>query len=395
MNIVIVGNGAAGLSAAEEIRKHDPSATITMVTEESYYTYYRTRLSHYLSKDFSIDEIYIHPENWYRDNKIDIILETKVKKINTNEKTVIISEDKSLPYDKLLLANGASSFVPPVEGSDSKGVFSLRDMDDVKSIQKFSKTAKKATVVGGGLLGLEAANALKELGLDVTVVEFAPRLLPRQMDEEASNVVKKIVEDQGISLYLNAQVEKIEGNPVTGCILKGGDKVDADLVLFSTGVRSNISLAKDAEIATDKAIIVNEYMETSAKDIYAAGDVAEFNQMSFNIWPIAIEQGKMAGRNMIGKEESYEAITPSNMLTILNVKAFSLGDIEGKTEGLNCLRDRNDTKFKKLFFKDGKLAGAILINDIAMAGKLKKKMGEDYSHLLKEDISDKEKIEKL
>lgn len=395
MNLVIIGNGVAGLSAAEEIRKQDSSASITMITDEPYYTYYRTRLSHYLSKDFTVDEIYIHPQSWYQENNITVMFDAIAEKINPHEHTIILAGGKSISYDKLLLANGSSSFIPPVEGSDKEGVFSLRNMEDVTNIQKFSKSAKKAIVVGGGLLGLEAANALKELKLDVTVVEFVPRLLPRQMDEEASQVVKKIVEDQGISLYLNAQVEQITGDPVDNCVLKSGETLETDLVLFSAGVRSNIKLAKDAGIETDRAVIVNENMKTSIEDIYAAGDVAQFNQMSFNIWPIAVEQGKIAGLNMLGLNRDYEAIAPSNMLNILGVKAFSIGDIEGKTEGMECLCDKNETKFKKIFFKEGSLAGAILINDIALAGKIKKKMGEDYSHLLKEDLSDKEKIEKL
>jgi nitrite reductase (NADH) large subunit len=379
MKIVIIGNGIAGLSAAEEIRKLDQLESIVIISEEDCHTYYRTRLSHYLSKDFAQEDVLIHPASWYEDNNIQVLLNKRVQRIDPDVQIVELSDGSNLEYDKLLLANGSSSFVPPVKGSDASNVFALRSLTDAKAIQATAKNAKKALVVGGGLLGLEGANALLELGLDVTVVEFAPRLLPRQMDSEASLVVKDIVEKQGIRLLLDAQVEEIQGNPAYACKLKSGEIIETDLVLFSAGVRSNIHLAKEAGIATDRAVLVNEYMETSVKNIYAAGDVAEYNGMSFNIWPISVEQGKVAGQNILGEKVSYQAITPSNMLQILGVKAFSLGDFENFTDARTLAEDE---RFIKLFFTDGKLSGAILIHDISLAVKLKKWMGTDYTDLL-------------
>ncbi|MBF7095528.1 NAD(P)/FAD-dependent oxidoreductase [Alkalibacter mobilis] len=395
MNILIIGNGIAGLSAAEEIRKIDNTSKIDILTQEPYLTYYRTKLSHYLSKDFTLEEVLIHPEQWYAEKEINVHLDTKAENIDVKEKKVTTDGDAIFAYDKLLLANGSSSFVPPVKGSDKEGVFSLRSLADALEIQSYSKKSKKATVIGGGLLGLEAANSLKALGLEVTVVEFAPRLLPRQLDEDGSAVVKNIIEGQGINLILDAQVEEIKGDPADLCLLKNGEAVETDLVLFSAGVRSNIQIPKDAGLETDRAVIVNEFMETSAKDVYAAGDVAEFNKMSFNIWPISVEQGKIAGRNMAGKRESYDPITPSNMLNILNIKAFSIGDFGSNDSTITSIKDGDETSLRKVFFKEGKLVGGILINDISLATKLKSNVGDDFSELLKKDINDTAKLDQI
>lgn len=392
MKILIIGNGIAGLSAAEQIRKLDQMESVVMVTEEESLTYHRTRLSHYLSKDFVKEDVLIHPPEWYEENNIQVLTGKKVVHINTDLHTVELDDGSTLEFDKLLLANGSSSFIPPVNGADKGNVFALRNIQDARAIQKAANEANSAVVIGGGLLGLEGANSLKELGLDVTVVEFAPRLLPRQMDEEASLVVKEIVESQGIKLLLDAQVEEIEGDPVERCRLKGGTIVETDLVLFSAGVRSNIQLAKDAGIDTDRAVKVNERMETSVKNIYAAGDVAEFNGMSFNIWPIALEQGKIAGQNILGEKAVYEAITPSNMLQILGVKAFSVGNLENHTFTSTL---KEESQFAKVFFQDGVLSGAILIHDISLAVKLKSRMGNDYSSLLESQMTPKELIEAI
>jgi len=400
MKILIVGNGVAGLSAAEEIRKRNKEANIHMITKENYYTYYRTQLSHFLSKDFNVEDIYMHPKNWYVENNIKVIFNEEVRSIDKNKQTIKLSNNEELVYDKLLLANGASSFIPPVEGRDKQGVFSLRGLDDLREIQEYAKNIDKGIVIGGGLLGLEAANSLNKLGIEIKVIEFFDRLLPRQLDNEGSKVLRKIVEEQGIKLLLGGQVENIYGeNKVEGCKIKGGQDIETSLVLFSAGVRSNIQLAKDMGLEINRSIVVDKFMNTSEEEIYAAGDVCEFNGKSFGIWPIAIEQGKIAGLNMIGEKQEYEEIIPSNMLNVMGSKVFSIGDVgtgEGEYESIKIERDKNNI-FKKLFFLNGKLVGAILINDIAMAGKLKKLMSSDidFSELLNKNISDEEKLNQL
>ena len=399
MNIVIIGNGIAGLSAAEEIRKENKEVNIKIITNEGYYTYYRTQLSHFLSKDFDAKEIYIHPKNWYVENNIKVYLNKEVKSINKDNKTIELSNNEEISYDQLLLANGSDSFIPSVEGKNKQGVFALRGLDDLREIQACAKKSKKSIVIGGGLLGLEAANALNKSGIEVTVMEYSDRLLSRQLDYEASQVLREIVEKQGVNLLFGSQVESIYGkDKAEGCKIKNGESIDSPLILFSVGVRSNIKLAEDIGLEINRAVVVDQYMNTSQEDIYAAGDICEFNGKSFNIWPIAVEQGKIAGANMIGDQKKYKEIIPSNMLNIMGSKVFSIGDVgRGEGEYRTLKVTQSDHVFKKFFFLDGRLVGGILINDIALAGKLKKliSLEKDYSELLSKDLSDQEKIDQL
>lgn len=400
MKILIIGNGVAGLSAAEEIRKRNKDANIQIITKENYYTYYRTQLSHFLSKDFNVEDIYMHPENWYVENNIKVHLNKEGSSINKDKKSLKLLNGEEITYDKLLLANGASSFIPPVEGRNKQGIFALRGLDDLREIQEYAREVDKGIVIGGGLLGLEAANSLNKLEIDITVVEFFDRLLPRQLDNEGSKVLRKIVEEQGIKLLLGCQVESIYGeDKVEGCKMKEGQDIETSLVLFSAGVRSNLQLAKDMGLEINRSIVVDKFMNTSEEDIYAAGDVCEFNGKSFGIWPIAIEQGKIAGMNMIGEKQEYEEIIPSNMLNVMGSKVFSIGDVGAVEEVYESIKIESDKDniFKKLFFLNGKLVGAILINDITMAGKLKKLISseQDYTELLNKNISDEEKFNQL
>ncbi len=387
MKILIIGNGIAGLSAAEEIRKKNKEVDIQIITKEKYHTYYRTQLSHFLSKDFKVEDIYVKPEKWYRENNIKVHLNIEVISINKDNKRVKLSNNQELTYDKLLIANGAHSFIPPIDGNDKEGVFSLRYFNDLQKIQKYASRIDKGIVIGGGLLGLEAANSLNKLGIETLVIEYFDRLLPRQLDQEGSELLMNIVQEQGVKLLLGSQVESIYGDEgVQGCNTKEGEQIDTSLVLFSTGVRPNIRLAKEMGLLVNKSIMVDKFMNTSEKDIYAAGDVCEFEGNSPAIWTVAIEQGKVAGSNMIGEEREYKTIIPSNMLDIMGSKVFSIGDIgleDNKEYQILREKDEDKNKLKKLFFLNGKLVGAILINDINMAGKLKKliSLGEDYAEI--------------
>lgn len=401
MKILIIGNGIAGLSAAEEIRKKNKEVDIQIISKENYHTYYRTQLSHFLSKDFNVEEIYVKPEKWYIENNIIVHFNTEVLNINKDKRKVKLSNNKVLDYDKLLFANGAHSFIPPIEGYNKDGIFSLRNYEDLEKIQQYAKSVNKGIVVGGGLLGLEVANSLQKLGMDILVIEFFDRLLPRQLDAEASQVLINMVQQKGIKLLLGTQVESIYGkDKVEGCKIRDGKSIDASMVLFSTGVRPNITLAKETGLEINRAIIVDKYMNTSEKNIYAAGDVCEFDQNLPAIWTVAAEQGKVAGVNMIGEKRVYKAIIPSNMLNIMGNKVFSIGDIG--TEDKNNYQiikkiNEKDNIFQKFFFIKGKLVGGILINDISLAGKLKKLiiLEEDYTELLRKDISQEEKIKLL
>lgn len=375
-NFVIVGNNGAGLSAAEAIRKRNLNANIKVITAESAMGYYRPMLSEYISTELNDEEFYLHDEKWYEENKIDVELDTTINKIDP-EKKKIFSENKEFTYDKLILANGSRSFVPPISDVNKTGVFTLKNLKDAIEIKDYAKKSEKCVVIGGGLLGLEAAWELKLAGLDVTVLEMENRILPRQLDEESSCIFEESIIKSGISLMKGVSANVIlGGDKVSGVQLLNGDNIDCDLVIVSAGVRANIGILEGTDISTNRGIVVNEMMETSAKDIYAAGDVAEFNGMNIAIWPIAIEQGSIAGANAAGDSKEYKAIRPSNIFNGMNTEVFSIGDINPSGDDIKTIKDTEAGSYKKMFFKDGMFIGGILIGDIKKSGALIKALNK-------------------
>lgn len=393
MNYVLIGNGIAALSAAENIRKNDVDAKITMISNESYLTYYRLKLSHLLGQEYELNSLLVRPEKWYHDNNISLRLNTKVEKIDAKNKTLVLSRGEEIGYDRLIVASGSSSLIPNVTGKDKKGVYAIRSLNDVESLNSFIRDKKKGIIVGGGLLGLEAAWTLKQSGYDITVVEFFPRLLPRQSDEEGSLILKEIIESKGIKLVLGAEVTEITGRNVEGVRLKDGTYVEADFVIFSAGIKPNIDMVMDSGIKINRGIIVDEYMKTSTEDIYAAGDVAEFNGKIYGLWTVAMAQGKCAGLNAAGIITPYKEIPPSSTLKVTGVDAFSAGDISG----VDCISKsyRENNIYYKLFFKDSRIIGAILIGDITKSTKLKKAIesGQDFTEALDKGLEAKEILE--
>ena len=293
------------------------------------------------------------------------------------------------------MATGSTNFVPPIKGREKKGFFTLRTIGDVLSIKEYSlktcsersESNKNAIMIGGGLLGLEAARGLKVRGLDVTVVEFFPRLLPRQLDEKGAKVLRKLIEKVGIEIVLNAQSDEVLGeDKVAGLKLKDGRNVDCNLIIISAGITPRIELAKEAGIAVNKGIIVNERLETNIKGIYAAGDCAEFQGRIYGLWTASTEQGTIAGNNIAGVDIVYSGTTPSTTLKIVGIDLTSIGVVnppsptsplegEGKGEGYRELirEDGSNEVYKKLVIKDGKIVGAILLGDtkdVRAVGKL-------------------------
>lgn len=367
---VIIGNGIAGLSAAEEIRKADPQGTIKIISQEKYLTYYRVKLSHFISKDPALKQLLIHDEAWYREKNIEIVLGRRVKKIDPIQGMIQLDNGEQVAYDKLLIANGSKPFVPSVAGVEKKGVYTLRSLEDLKEIQHYLKGCKEVAVIGGGLLGLEAAWALKERDLKVNVVEFFDYLLPRQLDQELSSYIKEQLETMGLHIHLSAAAQEITGDErVTGVRIKDGRNIPADMVLFSAGIRPNIEIVEGTDLQINKGIIVDGFMRTSVKNIYAAGDIAEMKDNAMGLWSVAMDQGKVAGKNMAGNAIIYAPIQPATMLSIGGLSLFSAGEISGEKE---TVAYRNQQIFHKLFVEDGKLVGGVLTGDVKQMAKLKK-----------------------
>ncbi|MCF8045100.1 MAG: FAD-dependent oxidoreductase [Desulfarculaceae bacterium] len=360
---LIIGNGVAGTTAAQSIRELDRDGAVTIVTEESVPFYSRIKLPDYVAGSQDVDDIIIRKDKWYKDQDVELNLDVVIDDIDPELKVAVDRNGKSYPYDTLLLATGSYSFIPPIEGSGTGNVFALKTVADADRIIQASEGIKNATVIGGGLLGLEAGNALLKRGITVSVVEFFDRLLPRQLDTEGAALLQKMMEDMGFVFHLGAKTEKILGaEKVQGVQLDSGSVIDSDLVLFSTGVRSRLELAEKLGVETDKSIVVNASMETSGKGIYAAGDAAQVEDLNFCIWPEAQEQGRVAGINMAGGKESFKRIVPSNRLKVAGINLASAGDIDQDNK-LEHEVEKTETVYKKIVKKDGAVVGCIMLGN--------------------------------
>jgi len=363
---LIIGNGVAGNTAAENIRKHDPEGKIVIFSQESRPFYYVPALPSFLAGEKAADQITLHQQSWYDQRRIDLYLDTRVTQIDAAQKFVETDQGQRFPFDKLLLATGGTSFVPPMKGADSAGVFTLRTLADADRIKEAAAGAKTVVLIGGGLLGLEAGNGLRQLGLKIIVVEFFPRLLPRQMDAAGAAILARQLEDMGFSFYLGAKTQAIAPGPEGLTVnLESGEKLKGDLVLISAGVRPDLSLAQALGLDIDKGVKVDDTMKTSRDGIYAAGDLIEHRGRFYGIWPAAMEQGKVAGAVMAGQAAKYDGTLPSNVLKVAGIDLMAAGDIDadGKLEAIVHHNEAHKT-YRKLVIQDNLLVGAILLGDI-------------------------------
>ncbi|MBU0493309.1 MAG: FAD-dependent oxidoreductase [Chloroflexi bacterium] len=374
MRFVIIGNGAAGITAAAQIAQAAPGSEIDVYSNEKYPYYPRPRLPELLAGTIEVGDLYFHDNAWYEKRGIQVHLNQSVTALHPDRHRMALGDGRHVLYDRLLLAAGAHSFLPPIaNAAQLQGVFTMRDIGDVLAIRAYADGKSKAVVIGGGLLGLEAARALLQLGLSVTVVEFFPYLLPRQLDAGGAAVFTDYVNELGLHVITGAVSESIvdSGAGVArGVALKDGRMLDADLVLVSAGVRSNLDLPRAAGIATNRGVVVDEHMQTSAPDVFAAGDAAEFNGIVWGIVPAALAQGRAAGLNMAGEATIYEDITPSNTLKVAGIDLTSVGTVNPEGEGYEQLRwtNRDNGIYKKFVIQNNRLVGAILLGDARSVG---------------------------
>lgn len=367
-SIVIVGNNAAGTAACEAIRKRSVDASIILISSENELGYYRPMLSDYISASHNEKRFYLHDMTWYTENYIQLRLGTTIDRIKPENKSLITSTGETIFYDKLILANGSRNIIPPITDAHMKGVFTLKTKADADAIIEYASTAQKLAVIGGGILGLEAAWELKNLGLEVTVIEVMDRLLPRQLDSEASKIFERGVVQCGVNMIKSVKVSSILGNEkVSGIQLIDGSIVDCDMVIISAGVSPNRELGVLAGLKANRGIIVDEHMRTNVEDIYCAGDVAEFRGVSYGLWSVAVEQGKVAGANAVGDDLTYNPSLPSTVFNGMEQQVFSIGDVSTfETRGYDAVveYDRQTENYKKLYFdKDHIYVGGILMGD--------------------------------
>jgi nitrite reductase (NADH) large subunit len=389
-NYLIIGNGVAGTTAAENIRKQDKKGNIAIVTEEDLPFYWRIQLNEYIAGEMTEEQLLAKKEDWYQDQNISLKLKTRIVGADAQKKVVVTKDKKELAYDRLLIATGSHSFIPPIKGSEKKGVFALRDVQDARDISAFAKNIEDVILIGGGLLGLEAGNALRKLGKKVMVVEFFPRLLPRQLDVNGAERLQRILEGMGFSFCLGAKTQEITGeDKASGALLEGGETLSGQMVIISAGVRPNSELAQPLGLKTDKGIVVDERLQTNQADIYAAGDVAEFKGMPYGIWPAAMEQGKIAGINMGGGEATYNGTTMAAKLKVVGIDLASAGNIDAENE-FESKASTNEDVYKKIVLENNQIIGCIMLGDTKGFEEITKMMSEkrDVSQIKDQILSE-------
>lgn len=365
--LVVVGNGMAGVGCVEQILKHASKFAITIFGEETHVNYNRILLSSVLAGEKAADDIALNSLEWYKQNQIELRLGVRITDINTDQKTITGDDGSVTPFDKLLLATGSNPMIPPMEGVRKDGVYVFRNLDDTRALLDRARKGLKAVVIGGGLLGLEAARGLQVQGCEVTVVHLMDRLMERQLDLIGGGYLKSKMECLGMKVLLEKNTTAILGDgKVKRLAFKDGSSIEAEIVVIAAGIRPNVELGRKAGLQVNRAIVVNDFMETSHPDIFAVGECVEHKGICYGLVAPLLEQGKVLAATISGnKGPRYEGSVTAAKLKIMGVDVFSAGDFSESAPGTDVVRyeDAALGVYKKLTLRDGKLAGAIMVGD--------------------------------
>jgi nitrite reductase (NADH) large subunit len=364
--LVIVGNGMAAARLVDELAKTALGRyAVAVIGEEPRLAYNRVLLSSVLAGETGSHEIELRPAEWWRHRGVTVRYGYRVTEIDTGRRELKIEGEESMEYSKLILATGSTPLRLNVPGADLAGVHTFRDTRDVDLLLTLAAAKKRVVVVGGGLLGLEAAYGLAKAGATVTLLHLMDRLMERQLDAPAADLLKTLVERKGIRILLNASTARIHGDGhVEAVELADGSRIEADAVIFAAGIKPNVSLAKEAGIAVNRGVVVNDVMQTSSSDIFALGECAEHRGTCYGLVEPAYEQARVLARHLAGRSAAYQGSVVSTNLKVSGVSVFSAGDFMGGegSESL-VLSDRRRGTYKKLVIADGRLTGAVLIGD--------------------------------
>lgn len=395
---VILGNGIAALSAIDAIREIDKEGDLYLFGDENRLPYNRISLSKGLLGTLDEEKIMLRKKTWYEENQVKHSLNGEVKEIDLQQQQIKTVLGKTIPYTKLLIATGARNIQPPLEGISNKGVSSLRTYDDALDILSVTHDMKQIVNIGGGIQGLEVAWNLSKLGKKVIIAELMDRLMPRQLDEIASNILHTAIEKTSIQVLLQTQIQEIQGEEqVTGVLSKTGQSYPCDGVVYSIGIKPNIDLFLNTELLVRKGILVDDHMRTNLPNVYAAGDVTEFNGTLYGLWNFAISQGKVAGSNMVGNEQIFEHMVPVTTLSAFDMNLFSMGIVEDTKATLLLVEQKEDHLYNKVFINDGKVIGAIVIGNTKSSPLLKAAIEKeiDLSNLDLKNISIEDLLQKI
>lgn len=378
MRHVIVGNGIAGLTAAETIRRLDPNSSITMIAGETFPPYCRPMIALLVEGAVEEGHLILREERFYRELEINARIGQWAEELDLSNRVVRTSEGEKIPFDALLIATGANPVRPPLEGLELEGIFFMRNRRDAGMISSAAHRATRGVVIGGGLVGLKAAHALRGRGVEVTLVERLPHLLPFIVDARAGEMVQAEAEKIGIQVITSAQVKGFEGARwVSGAVLEDGTAISCEMVVVAAGVRPALSFVRPDQILVNTGLVVDEFLETSAPGIYAAGDVAEVMDVVrgrnrvIPIWPEAVAQGRVAGLNMAGEKRAYPGAMARNVLRFEGMDLLSGGIIEPENgERLRIIEteDRRARTYRRWVLDRDRLVGAVMVNAVEQGG---------------------------
>ncbi|EOP77398.1 FAD-dependent oxidoreductase [Bacillus pseudomycoides] len=379
-NFVIIGSGVAAVNAAKIVRDHDKDSNIFIFGEESPLPYNRIKLSKELYTDLHSEKVLIKKEKWYQKNNISVFTNTKVVKIDTKQQHIVTANNEKIAYYKLLICTGANNKKLRIDGINKKNVFTIRDMHDADDFKTCLEGKKSVVNIGGGVQGLETAWSIVNAGKKVTIVEVADKLMGGQLDEKTSLLLKQKIESAGVKVYLNTTIDSIlGGEEVTGIKVNGDQRIACDSVVYSIGVTPNISLVNHTPIHVNRGIVVNEMMETNVESVYAAGDVAEVNGEIDGLWGRAMDQGKIAGSNMVSISATYKKAIPVTIFNAFDISLFSIGCIDEKQCDTTIVEEDGKEKYTRLFIKDNKIVGVISLEGVVASIPYKSAIEEQVS----------------
>jgi NAD(P)H-nitrite reductase large subunit len=372
---LILGNGIAAISAVKALRSVNADDEITIVSREKYCAYSPVLTTYYLGGSIGRDDVFICDESFYRQNKINLVLGINPVKLDIELRKVYLDNNETLNYDDLLIATGSSSIVPSIKGGNLPGVFTLYSVDDAEKIISFLQTMERVAVIGAGFIGMQTIGALTKRGKDVLIVEMADQILPQTLDYQGAKILEERLCQEGVDIYFSETAsglyDKGGGKVIS---LASGAELTADSVIIAVGVRPNVAFLRGSGLKLHKGVIVDQHCRTNADGVYAAGDAAEAcdsitGYYTINAtWPNAIEQGRVAGLNMAGKNASILTNTRFNVSTLFGFSCASIGLIRAEGTKLDEIVTRSGDNYRKLFFKEGLLVGAVLLGEIAEAG---------------------------
>lgn len=376
---LIIGNSAAGIGAVEGIRKNDKKGKIIVLTREKHPSYSRPFIVNYAGQNTPLDRIYFNNPGYLEDLKAEVLYEKEVEKVLAAKYTVKLKGGEEIRYEKLLIASGGNPIRPPIKGDDMKQVIGFMTLDDALKMKEYSAGTDTAVVLGGGLIGLKAAEALVEMKKQVVMVELADFILSRVMDGKAASLMTERLEKCGVTVKTANTVEEIQGRlgNVSGVRLKDGTKVKCGLVVIAIGVTPNLDFIDKSEFKVNRGLVVDRYLKTTVSDVYGAGDAAEADDLVTGdkaviaIWPVAKKQGYYAGLNMSGEKKEYAGGLVENILQFEGLSIISYGLISppAGAQGYEVLaRDSGSRDYLKLILKKNTLVGAIIANNLALPG---------------------------